>query len=260
MSRRTKQLFRKWFPYVAVLLIAVLILVGVLLFVKDRRDPAASSHEPETENRSSEPGEDDPTYIEIPSDSTEETEDPYALPTVSALDAASVTALVQDYFIAKLQCDADKLNSIVETDTPYVKSKLNSETQYIDRYDVDEFSTYVLPGIDDTNFVVYVRYDIVFKAIETGAPSLNRFIVCKGQDGRYWLYNKAISAEFSSYLQETENYEKVAELTRDVEAELKANRKKDKDLDELMKILEKGISSGKETETDDAEETTEPES
>ncbi|GEM_PF-2862516 len=257
MSRRTKLLFRKWFPYAAVLLIAILILVGTLLLVKDHRetDPTVNPSETKPTVSVNESESSDGSYIELPSDETEqESKDPNALPTVPAVDGVSVISLIQEYFSAKLDSDADHLNRIVDSDEPYVHSKLVTETQFISDYVIDEHAVYVLPGISSSTFVVYVKYDIFFNKISTGAPSLNCFIICKDEGGHYWIYNRAVSAEFSAYLSETQDYPQVAELAAEVDRQLAENRKKDRDLDELMKVLQNGIPSSDKTEETESEE------
>ena len=153
---------------------------------------------------------------------------------IPATDQLNVEKLIDQYYEAKINGDADELNKIVDTDEPYNKADLADETQFISHY--DNFRTYVIPGITDNNFVVYVKYDTFFNGINTGAPSLNCFIVIKAEDG-YYIYNKEISGEFQSYLEQTEQSEIVMGLKAQVESELKDACDSNKDLYILISML-----------------------
>ena len=229
MSRKTQRLLRKLFPYFCVLVIGIMIVLGVALFAYPKeKDPA------ETEAASTDaPSSEDLTVIE---ESTTPSETEPELPTVSALDAVNVDSLIDRYYEAKINSNAEELNNIVDSETEYSDGDLAYEPeQFIEKY--DNFKTYIIPGITDEYFVVYVRYDIFFNGIKTGAPALNHFIVQKDADGFYYIYDKAISGEFQTYLEETENSETVQDLKKQVDDELAAACEADIDLKYLIELL-----------------------
>lgn len=232
MTRKTQRLLRKLFPYVAVFIIACLIILGVLLFTKPADGEKRTKREKQSEtSQAYETDEGGSEIIDIPSAETEaETE-----PTVPAVDAMNVDQLVSKYYEAKINDDADALNNIVDSDKEYIVSELIDETQIISKY--DNFQTYVIPGVTDNYFVVYVRYDIFFNGISTGAPALNHFIVAKDADGFYYIYDKPISGEFQTYLEETENSELVLNLKKEVEDGLGAACAENEDLKYLIAML-----------------------
>ena len=243
MTRRTQEKIRKIFPYISVLIIAVLIVLGVYLFA-GKTDPAPEPSESETPAVTSTEAPtttevDTPSIIVITTEaSTEETEPD--LPTANAIDAVNVDRLIGRYYAAKLADDADELNRIVDRDTPYDVASLSNETQFIAKY--DHFYTYVVPGISESNFIVYVKYDIFFNGIKTGAPALNHFICVKDGDS-YYIYDKEISGEFQAYIEDTEKSDTVTRLKQQVEEELDAACEADADLKYLMELLNGGTEA-----------------
>lgn len=239
MTRKTQRLIRKVFPYISVLLIAGVILLGVLLFTKNDDNTDATK---EADTTSAE-------VIEVTETTTEEETGP----TISAVDAMHVDALVDRYYEAKLSDNAEDLNSIVDTDRDYTVADLADETQFISKY--DNFKTYSLPGPTDNYFIVYVTYDIYFNGINTGAPSLNHFIITKDSDGYYYIYDRELSGEFQAYLEETERSEVVMGLKKQVEDELEAACESNEDLKYLIAMLNErpaGADPASEEETSEA--------
>lgn len=242
MTRKTQRMIRKVFPYISVLLIAGLILLGVLLFTKDRTDTDST---PDADSTSA-------PVIEVTETTTEEETGP----TISAVDAMHVDALVDRYYEAKINDNAEELNKIVDTDRDYNVADLADETQFIAKY--DNFKTYSLPGPTDDYFIVYVTYDIYFNGINTGAPSLNHFIVTKDSDGYYYIYDRELSGEFQSYLEETERSEVVMGLKKQVEEDLEKACESNEDLKYLIAMLsERPVSVDSDSEV--AETVTETE-
>ena len=219
---------KKYLRYVIVVL-AGLLIIGAVYFATMPKNEADST-------------ETDPTETEM------------ELPTASALDIAKIKDLIRTYYNAKVENDADTLNRIVETDTPYTLTNLSDEGQFIAKYDA--FKTYVIPGLTGEFFVVYVTYDIYFQGIETGAPALNHFIVAKDTEGDFLIYDRPVSAEFNEYIEGTEKTADIQKLSDEVEESLQKACDKDPDLRELIMLL----SGNKgETENTPAETSGEPE-
>ena len=61
--------------------------------------------------------------------------------------------------------------------------------------------------------------------------------MAKQDDSHYYIYDKAISGEFQSYIEETERSEAVLTLRREVEKDLEEACEKNADLKFLMQIL-----------------------
>ncbi len=252
MTEQNKKSFRQYVKYAAVILIGVLVIVGVWIGTKnfEKIVPPDTSTSENTSGKgtSGENGSEDVTKdADVssenaskengPSASSSEsltTEEPTSA-TVSGEDAMNVDRLIDRYYTAKINDDADELNKIVEAESTYSEDNLRDENQFIEKY--DNFHTYVVPGLTDNYFIVYVRYDIYFNGITVGAPSLNHFIVAKQDDSHYYIYDKAISGEFQSYIEETERSEAVLTLRHQVEKDLEEACEKNADLKFLMQIL-----------------------
>ncbi len=85
---------------------------------------------------------------------------------------------------------------------------------------------YIIKGIEQFTFIVYAAYDIKFFGIDTPAPALSRFYVCR-EGGRYRIYRGELSASQFSFLKATENQNNVKQLVELIDEELNAAKKKD---------------------------------
>ena len=215
-TKDNKKGLKKLMPYLAVVLFAGIAVLLVAILTKPDKE----------ENEES-------TTVPIESTTEEATEE--TLPTAAALDVGRIETLMDQYYQAKVQNDVDTLNRIIESDTVYTLADLTGESQYIDRY--DHFRNYVMPGLTEEYFVVYVTYDLYFRGIDTGAPALNRFIVAKDTDKNYFIYDRSISKEFEAYLKEMDGSPTIAGLRKEVEDGLDAACKSDVDLNELIRLL-----------------------
>ncbi|MBQ9910136.1 MAG: hypothetical protein IJM50_01410 [Lachnospiraceae bacterium] len=253
MTKKTQDKIKKWIPYISVVVIAALVILGVYLFA-DRSDTEPTKPQSSTgaETLPGKETDDEPSVIVNTTEAPTESTVP-APPTASPEDAANIDRLISRYYAAKLADDADELNRIVDAETPYDAASLSSETQFISKY--DHFETYVIPGVSNSNFIVYVKYDIFFNGIRTGAPALNHFICVKDGES-YFIYNKEISGEFRAYLEDTENSETVAKLKKQVDEELAEACNTDEDLKYLMELLN-GDSQTESSAASSAEDTTE---
>ena len=242
MSDNRQQKLNNFMRYGIVLLVAALIVMGTALFTEPKNKPSDQTT-PATQTSETE----GPTMTEMTTtteeDSTEgssswlETEP--GAPTVSAIDGVNIDMLIDRFYAAKINDDADELNKIVEAETTYNVADLKDETQFIEKY--DNFRTYVIPGLTENYFIVYVKYDIFFNGIQTGAPALNHFIIAKNTDGYYYIcdpYNdRLVSEELWSYLEETEGSTTVVKLRQQVERELQEACDKNEDLKYLIALL-----------------------
>lgn len=215
-TKDNKKGLKKLMPYLAVVLFAGIAVLLVAILTKPAREEQQET-----------------TTVPIESTTEEATEE--TLPTAAALDVGRIETLMDQYYQAKVQNDVDTLNRIIESDTVYTLADLTGESQYIDRY--DHFRNYVMPGLTEEYFVVYVTYDLYFRGIDTGAPALNRFIVAKDTDKNYFIYDRSISKEFEAYLKEMDGSPTIAGLRKEVEDGLDAACKSDVDLNELIRLL-----------------------
>jgi len=242
MNRRAQRRVANILKYLLVLIFGVGIVAAVYILVPDSEIilPETSTAETTTTAPTTE------TTAEARSSTESWLSTEAGSPTVSAVDAVNVDLLIDRYYTAKINSDDVELNKIVEAETEYDFASLQQEANIIDKY--DNFRTYVIPGLTDNYFIVYVKYDIYFQGIITGAPSLNHFIIAKDPDGVYYIYDKSVSGEFQSYLEETEKSATVLRLREQVEQELLEARQKNSDLDYFLSLLS-GDVAGDTTES-----------
>jgi len=226
MTKKTQRKLYNLYRYLGVVVAGLLIVLGVALFAKKPEENKPPIVVPDVSKTSED-------IIETTSGASMEESSTQSA--VSAIDAVNVDRLLERYYTAKLSNDADTLNKIVEKEKPYTVADLADETQFIENY--SDFTTYVLPGITENYFVVYVKYNIYFNGINTGAPALNHFICVKDEEGYYYIYDKNISGEFTAYLEETEKSDIVLKLKDQVEMELSQACASDTDLFYLIQLL-----------------------
>ena len=249
MTRKTQRILRKCIPYIAVALIALLVTGGVYYFTRPEdvpepvpesstappETPLATSEEEPTET--SAPTETDPpeTSESESSEDTSSESESAEFPTVPALEQLSIDALVDRYYKARIADDADTLNEIVDSERQYDTAELINETKFINRY--DHFSTYIIPGLTEDYYIVYVTYDIFFNGIETGAPALNHYVVRRDEEGTFRIVDRVLSEEFEDYIEDTEESETVRKLRSQVNIKLQKACDSDPDLAYLMSLL-----------------------
>lgn len=241
MEKNNKSRFFYIFRYVAVVLIAVLAVIFVLILTAP--------------NHSVDPGP-------LGSDPVESGSESFG-PTVSAMDMLKINALIESYFTAKNEADADKLNEIVVSDRRYNTADLLQETNIIGHY--DDFRMYVLPTEEEDYDIVYVTYDIFFKGLDIGAPALNRFVVRRQANDEFVIYSRFISTEFDAWLLATEESQQIVNLKKQVNEELNAACENNADLKNLMEFMQNAALETDEiltsaTEESETEESTGTES
>lgn len=220
---------RVYFKYITVVILAVMAVLGVVLFTQTR---GTSQEETNAEESRETASSSDITESDEPS-SEASTEAPTE-PTIAPVDLMKVTELMALYYQAKVDDNLEQLNRLVDSDHDYTNDEQGSSAQFVDRY--DDFTTYIMSGADEDSFVVYVKYNIYFRGISTGAAALNHFYVIRTDDGMV-IYDRPLSAAQQASLIETENSDTVTKLKTQVDEELAEACEANPDLKYLMAML-----------------------
>ncbi len=237
--RKRNRFTRVYFKYITVLILGLMVVLGVVLFARARgtNDDQLPENSESTLPDSTDPVESaDLTTEPLPTE-----------PTISAVDSMKVTELMRLYYQAKVDDNIAALNQIVDSDVEYNDADVLSDAQFVDCY--DDFNTYVMNGADEDSFIVYVKYNIYFKGISTGAAALNHFYVVRTESGDLVIYDRPLSEEQQAALTETENSEPVQRLKEQVEGELAEACELNPDLKYLMAMLNHTTVEESETET-----------
>ena len=219
---------RVYFKYITVVILAVMVVLGVVLFAQTRGTSPDETDPEETRAVSTEDSS-------ASDESTQETssEEPTE-PTIAPIDLMKVTELMALYYQAKVDDNLEQLNRLVDSDRDYTSEDASSSAQFVDRY--DDFMTYIMSGADLHSFIVYVMYNIYFRGISTGAAALNHFYVIRNED-ELVIYDRPLSAAQQASLIETENSETVQKLKTQVDEELAQACESNPDLKYLMAML-----------------------
>ena len=219
---------RVYFKYITVVILAVMVVLGVVLFAQTRGTSPDETDPEETRAVSTEDSS-------ASDESTQETssEEPTE-PTIAPVDLMKVTELMALYYQAKVDDNLEELNRLVDSDHDYTSEDANANAQFVDRY--DDFTTYIMSGADSDSFIVYVKYNIYVRGISTGAAALNHFYVIRTEDDLV-IYDRPLSAAQQASLIETENSETVQKLKTQVDQELAEACEANPDLKYLMAML-----------------------
>lgn len=153
-----------------------------------------------------------------------------------------ITELMQRYFTAVSECDMDTLNDIIATNRALDENQIRRQGELIDCY--QNISCYVLDGLVENTYIVYVYYEVVFLGIKTPAPGLSRMYICRNEDGAVYINQEDLKGEIRTYMEEVEQTNAVQRLIREVDDKLSAACRKDEELDKLVRYLNGGYKTG----------------
>ena len=222
----------------------------------DGEEPSAETDESEESSSSEDSGE-----TESEGETESQTEEAPAESTddsgLKRSDIPEITALMEEYCAAKVSCDAEAMYRIYgRTDMTGVE-ELRQRMQYRARYveDIDNVASYILPGMEDNSYIVYVTADIKFRVTDTLAPTIMWCYVRMEDDGT-WHIVENMTAEEAEYAVKAEQSDGVRQLAEQVDQELEAAIASDTRLASAYGILREGTTvpdsaqtAGAQTET-----------
>lgn len=149
-----------------------------------------------------------------------------------------IKKLFQDFYKAKNAHDVDKIKSLLSDQTKVdSKDELKKKTQYIESY--DKITTYTKKSFLEGTYIVYVYHEIKFTGISTAAPGLSKFYVVTDSSNKLKIFSGDMDKDTQAYYDERNNDEDVKAII-DLTNELsKKAVKKDKDLQNFWKNIDK---------------------
>lgn len=148
--------------------------------------------------------------------------------------------LIKTYFQAKLDINEDELNYIISSNSKIDIEVLSKVQEYIEDY--QNITCYTKPGLIDTDFVVYVAYDMKITTISTLAPAIDRmYVTTVGNEYRICFgYNQdKIDALYAKY----DESEDVQQLISDNNKLLYDARQSDSDLNDFITNLTSSLKT-----------------
>lgn len=161
----------------------------------------------------------------------------------NALDSErypEITELVELYYQAKLTGDTSAIEKYVDNIEDVNMEEIKASNEYIKKY--NNIECYTKAGLEDNTYVVFARYDIKFKNIETLAPGIDIFYVIRDEETGYvFIHNGATAnADIKTYVEALEQDADVIALYEEVNAAFQEALNSDASLNEFYNALTKG--------------------
>lgn len=152
-----------------------------------------------------------------------------------------ITELMRRYFKAVSECDMDTLNDIIATNDTLDEGQIRRQGELIEKY--QNISCYVMDGLVENTYIVYVYYEVIFLDIDTPAPGLSRMYVCRDDDGAVYINQEDLKGEIRTYMEEVEHSNVVQNLIDEVNKKLSEACRGDEELDKLVRYLNGGYKT-----------------
>ena len=148
-------------------------------------------------------------------------------------ETSEISELVSRYFEAIKNADVESLETIIRpADAHESEEVMKKKAQRSEGY--LNIQCYSLPGPAENSYIVYVYYEEKYINIETPAPAMNRFYICRAEDGSYYIDKNARTQEYTDYLAEISQRDDVVSLIDVVNIRLKQALDADPNLNEFM--------------------------
>ncbi len=141
------------------------------------------------------------------------------------------------YFNAMSEGDIDTVASMWSNLDDEDRIRYQTKASFTESY--NNMSVYTKPGPVENSYIAFVYYEIKFKNIDTTAPGLSTFYVCKNDEGNYFIQDmNTIPQNQKDYITAIANQEDVQELLTDVDTLYNNNIQSDPTLEAFMKSLQ----------------------
>lgn len=157
----------------------------------------------------------------------------------------SIVTLVESYYQAKLDCDEDKLQSLITDASVLDINVISRKMEYINGF--HNFTCYTKPGVKEGDYVLYVTYDMEIVSIETYAPSIDEFYLTTVKD-KLLIKLGNYSDEIIKLINTYHKSEDVENLVEDVRKRLVEARESDGMLNQFYENLLNQIEQKKNKE------------
>lgn len=147
---------------------------------------------------------------------------------------ASIVNLVESYYQAKLDCDEDKLQSLITDASKLDINVISRKMEYINGY--HNFTCYIKPGIKDGDYVLYVTYDMEIVSIETYAPNIDEFYLTT-VNGKILIKSGVFPDDIVNLINTYHASKDVKSLVDDVSQRMVEARKSDEMLNQFYENL-----------------------
>ncbi len=235
LKKKKRSPLLQFLPYIIIVMIAAALIVAVIV-ITDKKDEQKGNSNQQTQTTQSDSGlnqENESMQVLTVDEENTEMQDS------AELDSnQKILNLMQSYFQAEEEGDAEKLNQLVDSPNPVTQEHLDMLNEIITDY--QNIVCYVMNGLDPSSWVTYISYDIKFLNVDQTAPSLNRYIVREKEDGTMYIDMNPVNEEWNTYLEEIRSRSDVRQLYTDVNNRYIQACNASEELSDLVEMLNKG--------------------
>jgi len=153
---------------------------------------------------------------------------------IKVSDDASLNSFIKNYYNAIADGNIDLLKSMY--DSKLDLSEFDEISNMVEGY--SNFEIYAIPGINENELAIFVRYDVKFYNIDTLAPSVDCLYLSYDKDGNYKINSDMESnAEIVRYLTLCSYRDPIKSLLTETNDELEIALKSDKNLNNLYVVM-----------------------
>lgn len=149
----------------------------------------------------------------------------------------AVNSLMSEYFKALEDADLDTIRNLKSYIEPAEEIRIQKKKEFIESY--ENITCYTKLGPMEDSYLVYVYVEAKFKDIETMAPGLYTYFVCKKEDGGYWIMDGEMDNNITEYFKAISSQEDVEDLFNKV----KVKYNDAIDSDEELKVFAENLPS-----------------
>ena len=160
--------------------------------------------------------------------------------TLNSEQYPEITELVQLYYQARLTGDTASIQKYVDNIEDVDMNQVKASNEYIKKY--KNIECYTKIGLEENAYVVFARYDIKFKNIETLAPGIDVFYVIRDEEtGSVFIHNGATAnTDIKTYIEALEQESDVMALYEEVNVAFQEALNADASLNEFYTALTQG--------------------
>lgn len=125
-----------------------------------------------------------------------------------------INELMAEYFAARAEGDVETVSRLKSFVDDSEKLSIQAFGKYVESY--DNLACYTKKGVVEDTFIVCTYYEVKLFGVDTVAPSIQAFYVCKNEEGNYYIYSGEIDEHIDAALTELMEQEDIVELFNQV--------------------------------------------
>ena len=167
----------------------------------------------------------------------------YANAVPSSSGNTELNSLIDRFLEARVNGDADSMYRIFgrtdDTGLEELRAQMKEEKRLYDSFSGTE--NFVIPGVTEDSWIVYIKSNGWFKKITSSAPVLMRAYVERGSDGEYYIKeDSALTEEEKAAVAAADSSESVRKMNKEYRTELAKAIVQDGKLGSLYERLREG--------------------